>query len=266
MLALTSPYLWYTTRATGLVAMILFTGVVTLGTLVANRVGGTMVGRFELNELHRSVSMVAMVFLAIHIATTVLDSFVSTGVISTVIPMTSAYKRIPVTLGAVAFDLILAIWISSLLKARIANQTWRFIHWFTWLAFASSIAHALTVGTDARSGIGLALVLACTGSVAAAALWRFLARPTRAAGRTALSPLARAAPARTTHIRPMTPLRAPHSPGPATPSRSGAGPVSRNQSPIAASRNPPGSAPVDPNPPGAFPRVPRTTSARRARR
>ena len=50
MIALTSPYLWYTTRATGFVALILFTLVVALGTFVANRIGGTYVGRFELNE------------------------------------------------------------------------------------------------------------------------------------------------------------------------------------------------------------------------
>ena len=71
MTALTSPYLWYTTRATGIVALVLFTLVVTLGTLVANRVGGTTIGRFELNELHRAISIVAIVFLVIHILTTV---------------------------------------------------------------------------------------------------------------------------------------------------------------------------------------------------
>jgi sulfoxide reductase heme-binding subunit YedZ len=190
VIALTTAYLWYTTRATGIVAMLLFTAVVALGTLVANRVGGTFIGRFEVNEVHRSLSMVAVVFLVIHIITTVLDSFVSTGLISAVIPMTSAYKRVPVALGAVAFDLILAVWISSLLKLRIKNQTWRFIHWFSWLAFAISLVHGYLTGTDVHKGIGMLVVIGCAGVVALAAVWRFLGRPTRAAGRTALSPLA----------------------------------------------------------------------------
>jgi sulfoxide reductase heme-binding subunit YedZ len=190
VIALTTPYLWYTTRATGIITMLLFTGVVALGTLVANRVGGTFIGRFEINEVHRSLTMVAMVFLVIHIVTTVLDSFVSTGLISAVVPMTSAYKRIPVALGAVAFDLILAVWISSLLKLRIKNETWRFLHWFSWLAYAISLVHGYLSGTDAHHGMGMLLVIGCAGFVALAALWRFLGRPTRAAGRTALSPLA----------------------------------------------------------------------------
>jgi len=190
VIALTTPYLWYATRATGIVTMLLFTAVVALGTLVANRVGGTFIGRFEINEVHRSLTMVAVVFLVIHIVTTVLDSFVSTGLISAVVPMTSAYKRIPVALGAVGFDLILAVWISSLLKLRIKNQSWRFIHWFSWLAYAISLVHGYLTGTDAHHGIGMMLVIGCGGFVALAALWRFLGRPTRAAGRTALSPLA----------------------------------------------------------------------------
>ena len=190
MIALTTPYLWYTTRATGIVAMLLFTGVVALGTLVANRVGGTFIGRFEVNEVHRSLSMVAMVFLFIHIITTVLDSFVNTGLISAFIPMTSTYKRVPVTLGAVAFDLFLAVWISSLLKLRIKNQSWRFIHWFSWLAYSTSLVHGYLTGTDAHKGVGMLLVAGCAGFVALAGIWRYLGRPTRAAGRTALSPLA----------------------------------------------------------------------------
>jgi len=194
MIALTSPYLWYATRATGLVALVLFTLVVSLGTLVANRIGGTIVGRFEINELHRSLSMVALTFLVLHILTTVLDSYVPTGWVSAFVPMTSSYKRLAVGVGAIAFDLILAVWISSLLKLRIANTTWRYIHWLSWMGFTTAVVHAFLTGTDSRTGIGLVVVATCTMVVAGAALWRFFGRPARAAGRTALSPLARTVP------------------------------------------------------------------------
>jgi sulfoxide reductase heme-binding subunit YedZ len=190
VIGLTSPYLWYTTRATGLVALVLFSAVIVLGAFVANRVGGTNVGRFELNELHRSVSMVAVAFLVIHIVTTVVDSYVPTGWLSTLIPMTSSYKRVDIALGAVAFDLILAVWVSSLMKARIANSSWRFIHWFSWMAVGVAIVHGFMTGTDSRSGIGLGVVIACACAVFSSAVWRYVKRPARALGRTALSPLA----------------------------------------------------------------------------
>jgi predicted ferric reductase len=190
VIGLTSPYLWYTTRATGLVALVLFSAVVCLGSMVAIRVGGTKVGRFELNELHRSLSMVAVAFLVIHILTTVVDSYVPTGWISAIVPMTSSYKRFDVALGAVAFDLILAVWLSSLMKVRIANSSWRFIHWFSWMALVVAIVHGFLTGTDGRSGLGLGVIIACACAVSASALWRFIKRPPRALGRTALSPLA----------------------------------------------------------------------------
>jgi predicted ferric reductase len=199
MIALTTPYLWYATRATGIAAMLLFTLVVCLGALVATRVGGAFIGRFEVNEIHRSISISAVVFLVIHIVTTVLDTFVSTGPISAVVPFTSSYKTLPVSLGTVAFDLILAVWISSMVKVKIKNVTWRFIHWFSWVAWAISLIHAYTTGTDARHGVVFLAVLASTLTGLAALGWRIFARPARAAGRTALSPLAHApAPTRTT--------------------------------------------------------------------
>ena len=253
MIALTTPYLWYTTRATGMVTLILFTMVVSLGTLVANRIGGTMVGRFEINELHRSLSMVAVTFLAIHIATTVLDSYVATGFISVVVPMTSQYKRLAVGLGTVSFDLILAVWVSSLLKLRIANTTWRFIHWFSWLGFATALVHGFLTGTDGRKGIGLVVLVACALCGFTAGLWRFFGRPTRAAGRTALSPLASSS----------VPLTSSHSPSAPVPSR----PAPRNSRPLVqapATRPRPASpaGPVTPaaTPPALGPRGPRPPS------
>ncbi len=190
MIAFTSPYFWYTTRATGFVALVLFTVVVSLGTFVANRIGGTYVGRFELNELHRSISMVAIVFLVVHIVSTLVDSFVPTGWFSAILPFTSKYEPVHVALGAIAFDLILAVWVSSLLKPRIANRSWRFIHWFSWLALVSALSHSFLTGTDSRGSWGLVIGIVCASVVLFAALWRFFARPTRAAGRTAFSPLA----------------------------------------------------------------------------
>ena len=192
MIALTSPYLWYSTRATGLVALALFTLVVALGALVATRTGGSRIGRFEVAELHRSVAAVAFVFVGIHVATTVIDSYVPTGPLSIFVPLTSQYRRVAIGVGAAAMDLMLAVWFSSLLKARLANSTWRLIHWFSWIGFAIAISHAYMAGSDARHGWGLALI-ALFGLVGvASALARLVRRPERAAGRTALSPLASA--------------------------------------------------------------------------
>jgi sulfoxide reductase heme-binding subunit YedZ len=176
MIALTSPYLWYVTRATGLVTLVLFTIVVCLGTFVANRVGGTNVGRFELNELHRSVSMTAMAFLVLHILSTILDSYVPTGWLSAVIPMTSSYKRstsrsgrgLRLDAGGVGVEPDEGPHRQRIVAIHPLVPGWPFV---------AAIVHGFLIGTDARSGIGLAVVISCALVVVATALWRYLKRP-----------------------------------------------------------------------------------------
>lgn len=189
MTALTSPYIWYTSRTTGVVSLVFLTLVCVFGILVSTRVGGRRIGRFEINELHRSVSMTAMIFVAIHVITTVIDTYVPIGWISSVVPYTSSYKRLPVAIGTVAFDLMLAVWLSSIVKERLNFTTWRALHWGAYLAFANAALHAYTVGTDAHARWCLYTLYGCLGLILCAVAWRILARPARAAGRTAYSPL-----------------------------------------------------------------------------
>ena len=66
-----STALWYASRATGVVALLLLTAVMVLGILVNRQ--GRLPGlpRFGATSLHRSVSLLAAVFVAVHVATAV---------------------------------------------------------------------------------------------------------------------------------------------------------------------------------------------------
>ncbi len=189
MIGLTSPYIWYTSRISGVIALVILTLVIVLGILVSTRVGGKRVGRFEITELHRAISLTAMIFVALHVISTVIDTYVNIGWVSAVVPMTSAYKRLPVAIGTVAFDFMLAVWLSSQLKERIDPRAWRAIHWSSYASFVAAAAHAYLVGTDAHSHWCLGTEAVCVVLIVLATLWRIFARPERAVGRTALSPL-----------------------------------------------------------------------------
>ena len=109
--------LWYTTRATGLVGMLLLTATVVLGLLTARRVSGPGWPRFVQQDLHRRISILAVCFLGIHILTSVVDTYVHIGWIAVVIPFTSSYQRFFVGLGAISLDLLLAVFVSSLVRS-----------------------------------------------------------------------------------------------------------------------------------------------------
>ena len=92
MLATSSTTLWYTTRATGIVALVLLTVTMVLGILTAGRARSRSWPAFAQADLHKRVSLLAMVFLAIHVLTAVLDTYVHVGWPSIVVPFTSPYR------------------------------------------------------------------------------------------------------------------------------------------------------------------------------
>jgi hypothetical protein len=104
--------------------------------------------------------------------TTLLDSFTPIGVRDVFLPFLASYRPIWLGLGAVAFDLVLALTVTSLLRARVGYRAWRSLHWLAYAAWPVAVFHGLGTGSDARFGWLQALTVACVGVVAAAVAWR----------------------------------------------------------------------------------------------
>jgi hypothetical protein len=164
--------LWYITRATGIVALLLLTGTTVLGIVTSVRYRTEAWPRFAWQDLHRRLSLPSVVFLGFHIGSTVLDGYAPIGWLSAVIPFTSSYRRLWLGLGTVAVDLFLAVGISSLVRNRIAPRVWRALHWLAYASWPIAVVHALGTGTDPRLRWVLALVVVCVASVLGAVVWR----------------------------------------------------------------------------------------------
>ncbi len=172
MLATSSPLLWYTTRATGVVALVLLTGTMVLGILTAGRARTRSWPAFAQADLHKRVSLLAMVFLAFHVLTSVLDTYVNVGWASVIVPFASPYRPLWTGLGTVGVDLMLAVAISSALRQRISARTWRGIHWLAYGSWPVAMAHSLGMGTDASQLWMDGLAAVCTLAVLGALAWR----------------------------------------------------------------------------------------------
>lgn len=174
--------LWYATRATGIVTLVLLSATTVLGLLVAGRAGGAL-PRYLRAETHRHLSAMAAVFLAVHVLTSVLDTYVHLGWASILVPFTADYDRPFVALGTIGVDLFVAVAGSSLLRHRISARTWRWFHWLAYLSWPIAVAHTLAMGTDTRLDWVLALVAACVAAVVLAAAWRAMSGLRARAGR-----------------------------------------------------------------------------------
>jgi sulfoxide reductase heme-binding subunit YedZ len=164
--------LWYASRATGVVALVLLTAVVVLGVLTARQ--GRLPGLpgFAGLGLHRYLSLLAVAFIGVHVATAIADGYVSIAPAAAVIPFVSSYQPFWLGLGAVSADLMLAVIVTSLLRRHIGRRPWRLVHWLAYLCWPVALAHGIGSSTDLRAGPLLGLAAACTAAAAAAAGWR----------------------------------------------------------------------------------------------
>jgi len=159
---------WYLTRSTGAVALLLLTLATVLGVIDVQRWSTPRWPRFVLDALHRYVSLLAMVFLVLHILTSVLDSFAPISLTDAFIPFVGSYRPFWLGLGAISFDLILAVIITSLLRARMGFSTWRAVHWLAYASWPIALLHGFGTGSDVRTTWLLALSIACLLAVLAA--------------------------------------------------------------------------------------------------
>jgi methionine sulfoxide reductase heme-binding subunit len=165
---------WYLTRSTGAVALVLLTGSIALGVLDVRRFSTPRWPRFVVDSLHRNVSLLAMVFLVLHILTSVLDSFAPISLVDAFVPFAGSYRPLWLGLGAISFDLLLAVTITSLLRKRMGYSSWKAIHWLTYASWPIALLHGLGTGSDVTSTWLLALSIACTAIVLAAVLVRVI--------------------------------------------------------------------------------------------
>jgi hypothetical protein len=173
ILAATGPSTyWYVTRSTGVVALLLLTAATALGVATSTRSTTRRWPRFVVSGLHRNLTLLAVAFVAAHVLTTVADGYAPIGLRDAVVPFLSPYRPVWLGLGAVAFDLLLALVATSLLRARLGVRVWRSVHWLAYATWPVAVVHSLGTGTDARSGWLRLVGLASLAVVAAAVLWR----------------------------------------------------------------------------------------------
>ncbi|HEX3565783.1 MAG TPA: ferric reductase-like transmembrane domain-containing protein [Acidimicrobiales bacterium] len=175
--------LWYLTRASGLVSLVLLSATVVLG-IVAS-VGWTTERwpRFLSQSMHRNLSLFCIGFVALHVVTTVADGYVPIGFLDAVIPFQTPYRPLWVGFGALTLDLLLAVAITSGLRKQIGVRAWRGVHWLAYLCWPIALLHGLGSGSDTRLSLALLVNVICVVAVVAAVGWRLVTGRTFSPGR-----------------------------------------------------------------------------------
>jgi predicted ferric reductase len=175
---------WYVARSSGLVAWALLAASTLWGLALTTRpfAAGRVAPRW-LHDLHRFLGGLSVTFVAVHLAGVVADTFVHFGPADVLVPMASDWHPADVAWGVVAMYVLVAVELTSLLRARLPHRLWKGVHGLSFGLFVVATVHVLLAGTDTDDGWALYPVLATTMAVAFLSVARAAgagARPGRA--------------------------------------------------------------------------------------
>lgn len=176
---MTGPMLWFANRGTGVVLIILLTFSTMLGVLSTSRLTNQRWPRMLSQGLHRNVSLLALVFLAAHTVTAVVDSYVDIRWWDAFVPFASTYRPPWLGIGVLSLDLLVAVSLTSMLRHRMSHLPWRAVHVLAYASWGLGLLHGMQ-GTDSATPWGMAVNYGCIAAVSVAVLARFglLARST----------------------------------------------------------------------------------------
>jgi sulfoxide reductase heme-binding subunit YedZ len=166
---------WYVTRGSGAVALVFLSAALVLGIPTMRSSNTPYAPRVIVQLLHRNASLLAVLFVIVHVITTVTDPFVDIGVVAAVVPFVGSYRPLWLGLGAVAFDVMLAIVATSLVRARLSYRSWRYVHLSAYACWPIAVIHGLGTGSDTGFTWMRALDVACAAAVLGAIGWRLWA-------------------------------------------------------------------------------------------
>jgi predicted ferric reductase len=175
-----SKAVWYLTRGSGVVSLILLTVSLVLGITTAVRWATAHWPRFVVEGLHKNVSLLAVVFLGVHIVTAIGDGYVPIRWIDAVVPFASKYQPLWLGLGALAFDLLIAVVVTSLLRVRLGHRVWRATHWLAYACWPIAVVHGLGIGSDSGQPWMQVIDLVAVAAVVCAVCWRLVVNGWRA--------------------------------------------------------------------------------------
>ena len=170
----TSPADWYAARAAGIVALVLLTCVVALGMSLADKRRPVAFARFAVEDVHRFLGLLAGAFIAVHVATIAIDSYLPFSPVQVLVPLLARYRPLWTGLGIAGAELLVALSVANHYRKRMSYRLWRRLHYLNFAVWSAAVVHGLGAGTDGHAHWAIALYTALVVPVVTLAARRML--------------------------------------------------------------------------------------------
>ncbi|WP_347038094.1 iron reductase [Glutamicibacter halophytocola] len=166
---------WSIARTSGIISLCLLTGSLLLGIMARSGRSFGALSRYTKSLLHRSFSLLSVLFVAPHVIALLADSYARVHLIDLLIPFFGEYRPFWQGLGTVGLLLMLAVSLTGLLRQRLSLTVFRGIHLASYLLWPIAVAHGLGNGSDAGAVWYRVITVVSIALVATAGIWRLTA-------------------------------------------------------------------------------------------
>lgn len=156
---------WYTARAGGIVSWALLSASVLWGLALSTKVFGKRPRPNWLLDMHQWLGTLTMIFLGVHVAGLLFDTYVDFGLTDVLVPFASSWDPSAVAWGIVAFYLLLSVELTALGRRWMPKKVWRSVHYLSFPVFILATVHGVAAGTDATTTMAVAAVVVVVAMV-----------------------------------------------------------------------------------------------------
>lgn len=157
---------WFVDRAAGMTSWTLLALSTGFGVATATRVVGNRGSAAWTLALHRFLGALAIAFLGVHVVGVVASSYVDISLAGALVPFATDWHPGAMAWGIVALWLLVAVEATSLVRQRIPQSLWRWVHLSSYVLFFGSTVHLLMAGSDASTHWLRLGAVAATGVIA----------------------------------------------------------------------------------------------------
>ena len=168
----TTSLTWEIARAGGFMAYGLLSASVVIGLVVSLKWRSPRWSRYITTELHRFVTLLALVFTAIHTVMVAIDPFIQFSLPEVLVPFVSHYRTLWIAMGIVSSYFLVAIYLSERVRPFVGYEWWRRFHELSFGAFALALVHGIASGSDTKTPWATAIYGGSVAIVAALVLVR----------------------------------------------------------------------------------------------
>ncbi len=159
-----SELMWFLTRSSGVVAMVLSVAAVADGLIFSGRETGRRLRPAWWLDLHRGLGGYALIFTGLHLATA-FGADLGIGLAEIFVPGAADWSTGAFTWGVVAFYGIAVTVFTTWPKRLLRRKAWHLLHLLSIPAAIAALVHGYQLGSDARTPWFLGLLVLSTAAM-----------------------------------------------------------------------------------------------------